>query len=179
MSTLARSVLSRGLLASALSILIAPATADDGPGLGEPVDAETLAAFDFTILPNGDGLPPGSGSVADGRAIYAGQCIACHGADGKGSLNDALVGGQGTLATAEPQKTIGSYWPYATTVFDYVRRAMPLQSPGVLSDDDVYAVTAYLLYLNGIVGGDTSLDAKSLPMVKMPNRDGFTWAYDP
>ena len=106
-------------------------------------------------------------------------CIACHGEKGTGGINDALAGGRGTLASDAPKKTIGSYWPYATTVLDYVRRAMPLQAPGTLSDDDLYAVTAYLLYVNGIIGEDASMDAESLPDVKMPNADGFSWAYSP
>jgi hypothetical protein len=92
-------------------------------------------------------------------------------------VNDSLVGGHGSLATQRPQKTLGSYWPYATTIFDYVRRAMPLQAPGTLSNDEIYAVTAYLLFLNGIVGEDKEINSRTLPLVEMPNRDGFVWAY--
>ena len=162
-----------------LCLVAAPLSADEGPGLGEPVDAETLAAIDFTIMPDGDGLPEGSGTAEEGAGIYLQHCIACHGEEGAGSINDRLVGGRGSLNSDQPIKTIGSYWPYATTVFDYIRRAMPLQQPGTLSDDEIYAVTAYLLYLNGIVEEDARLSATSLPMVEMPNRDGFSWDYSP
>jgi len=145
----------------------------ESPGLGEPVDQQMLAAIDYTILPNGDGLPAGSGTAVDGLAVYRQNCLACHGDGGSGGVNDALVGGHGSLASDKPLRTIGSYWPYATTVFDYVRRAMPLPNPGVLNDDEIYAVTAYLLYLNEVVGEDEVMNAESLPLVQMPNRDGF------
>ncbi len=151
----------------------------ESPGLGVPVDAETLARVDYTILPNGDGLPDGSGTAKKGAAVYQQHCIACHGEGGAGSVNDALVGGHGSLATGQPKKTVGSYWPYATTVFDYVRRAMPLQSPGSLSSDEVYSVTAYILFLNDIVLEIDELNAETLPRVEMPNRDGFVWDYSP
>ena len=161
------------------SILSMPAIAQESPGLGEPVDAETIAAIDYTIMPDGEGLPSGSGSAGEGRAVFNQHCIACHGQNGEGTLNDRLVGGHGTIGTDAPVKTVGSYWPYATIVFDYVRRAMPFQSPGVLSNDELYAVTAYVLYLNEIVAEDAVLDAESLPAVTMPNRDGFVWDYSP
>ena len=160
-----------------LNVLVTAGLADERPDLGVPVDAETLAATDFTVLPNGDGLPDGSGTAAGGAAIYQQHCLACHGEGGTGSVNDSLVGGHGSLATERPQKTVGSYWPYATTIFDYVRRAMPLQAPGTLLNDEVYAVTAYLLFLNGIVGEDKEINSRTLPLVEMPNRDGFVWAY--
>lgn len=153
--------------------------AQDSPGLGEPVDAETLAGIDYTILPNGDGLPEGSGTAVEGAIVYQQHCIACHGEGGTGSVNDALVGGHGTIGTDRPKKTVGSYWPYATTVFDYVRRAMPLQEPGTLTNDEIYAVTAYVLFLNEIIAEDQAMTADSLPGVRMPNRDGFTWDYSP
>jgi cytochrome c len=111
--------------------------------------------------------------------VYATKCLACHGPEGANGVNDRLVGGQGTLTSATPVKTIGSYWPYATTVFDYVRRAMPYPAPHSLSDAEAYAVTAYLLHLNGIIGADDVMDATSLPKVKMPNRDGFRSAIPP
>ncbi len=162
-----------------LALVAVPALADDSPGLGEPVDADTIAAIDYTVMPDGDGLPPGAGSAAEGREVFNQNCIACHGAEGEGALNDRLVGGHGSIGTDNPVKTVGSYWPYATTVFDYIRRAMPLQTPGVLSNDELYAVTAYLLFMNGIVAEDEVLSAASLPAVEMPNRDGFSWAYSP
>ena len=144
-----------------------------------PLDAEALAALDYTVLPDGDGLPPGAGTARAGADVFRQHCIACHGADGEGAVNDALVGGQGSLASDSPQKTVGSFWPYATTVFDYIRRAMPYQAPGTLDDDEIYAVTAYVLYLNGIVSEDDRIDQKTLPLVKMPNREGFTRAWPP
>jgi cytochrome c len=164
-------------LALVLMLCLPPAMAQS-PDLGEPVDDDALAAIDYTILPNGDGLPGGSGTAAEGAVVYRQNCLACHGEGGTGGINDMLAGGLGSLTSDKPQKTIGSYWPYATTVFDYVRRAMPLPSPGVLSDDELYAVTAYLLYLNGIIGERQEMNAQRLPLVKMPNRDGFVWAWE-
>lgn len=155
------------------------ALADESPQLGEPVDADRLAQLDYTVLPDGDGLPAGSGSASEGAQVFQQHCIACHGENATGGVNDALAGGHGTLDSDTPKKTVGSYWPYATTLLDYVRRAMPLQAPGTLEDDELYAVTAYLLFLNGIVAEDATMDAESLPSVKMPNRDGFSWAYSP
>src|SRR5437763_15846481 len=131
----------------------------------------------FAVLPDGRGLPPGSGSVEQGKVIYRPQCVACHGENLQGALADRLIRGRGTLANDDPakppMKTIESYWPYATTIFDYVKRAMPLASPGSLSDDQVYAVTAYILSEAKIVPPDSVLDAKSLAAVRMPNRGGF------
>ncbi len=130
-------------------------------------------------MPDGDGLPDGSGNAAAGRDVYTRNCLACHGENGTGGLNDALSGGHGSIQGPQPQKTVGSYWPYATTIFDYLRRAMPLTSPGVLSNDELYAVTAYLLYINDIIAEDAEMNADSLPDVKMPNRDNFAWGYTP
>jgi mono/diheme cytochrome c family protein len=142
-------------------------------GIGHAASAADLAAWNIDVAADGAGLPAGSGSVSQGKAIYAQQCAACHGAKGEGKPADQLVGGQGTLATADPVKTIGSFWPYATTVFDFINRAMPYNAPQSLKPDEVYAVTAYLLHLNGIVAADAVLDARTLPKIKMPNRDGF------
>ena len=169
----------RKLIAALPLLLVLEAPAQESPGLGEPVDAAYIARIDYTVLPDGDGLPDGSGTAAEGEQVYMRHCIACHGERGEGGVNDALAGGHGSLATDTPRKTVGSYWPYATTVFDYVRRAMPLQSPGVLSNDEVYAVTAYILHINGIVDENDTMNADSLPAVEMPNRDGFTWAFEP
>ena len=144
-----------------------------GPALGVPASAAEIEAMDVSIGPDGAGLPPGSGTPKQGASVYAVKCAACHGAEGVSGINDRLAGGQGTLNSAAPVKTIGSYWPYATTVFDFVRRAMPYPAPHSLTDADAYAVTAYLLHLNGIIGPDDVMDATSLPKVKMPNRDGF------
>ncbi len=153
--------------------------ADEGPGLGKELTAAEVAAIDFTIMPDGDGLPEGSGTAASGRDVYQKNCLACHGENGTGGVNDILSGGHGSIKGPMPQKTVGSYWPYATTIFDYVRRAMPLQSPGILSNDEIYAVTAYLLFINDIIAEDTEMNADSLANVKMPNRDNFVWAYTP
>lgn len=130
---------------------------------------------DFTVLPDGTGLPDGRGNVAQGEVLYRQHCLACHGEGGAGGANDRLTGGVGTIGTDRPVKTVGSYWPYATTLFDYIRRAMPYNSPGTLTNDEIYALTAYLLHVNGIVAADAVIDARLLPAVSMPNREGFVW----
>ena len=155
------------------------ASAPKGPSLGVPATADEIAAIDVSIGPDGAGLPPGSGTPKQGAEVYAAKCIVCHGPEGANGVNDRLVGGQGSLKSPTALKTIGSYWPYATTVFDYVRRAMPYPAPHSLTDAETYAVTAYLLHLNGIIGPDDVIDATSLPKVKMPNRGGFTSADTP
>jgi cytochrome c len=151
--------------------------AQEGPGLGVPVSPEQIAGWSITIPPDGTGLPAGSGTARAGAEIYAQKCAVCHGADGAGQPNDALVGGHGTIATPAAVRTVGSYWPYATTVFDYIRRAMPFMQPQSLTNDETYALTAYLLQLNGIVGENDVIDARTLPRVVMPNRDNFVSAY--
>ena len=147
------------------------------PHFGQPVDSTVAATWDSSIAPDGTGLPAGRGSVSEGAAIYAGKCSMCHGAEGKGQPADPLAGGIGTLASPTPVKTVASYWPYATTLFDYIRRAMPVTAPRSLSDDEVYALVAYLLSIDGIVKKNAVMDAKTLPKVKMPNRQGFIDAY--
>jgi mono/diheme cytochrome c family protein len=141
--------------------------------IGRAVSEAELAVWNIDVTPDGAGLPPGRGSVRQGKAIYDAKCIACHGTEARGHPMDPLAGGHSTLTSATPIKTIGSYWPYATTVFDYVRRAMPLDKPQSLSANEVYAVTAYLLHLNGIVGADATMNAKTLPKVRMPNLRAF------
>jgi S-disulfanyl-L-cysteine oxidoreductase SoxD len=141
--------------------------------IGRSVAESELRAWDIDIRPNGDGLPVGRGSVEQGKSIYEQKCMACHGANGSGQPMERLAGGQGTLTSNDPVKTIGSYWPYATTVFDYVRRAMPLDKPQSLTSDEVYALTAYLLHLNGIVSADAVMDARRLAKVRMPNQQAF------
>jgi mono/diheme cytochrome c family protein len=144
------------------------------PQFGQPISPADLAPWDIEILPSGAGLPPGSGTVAQGEAVYAAKCQACHGEKGAGQPNDRLVGGQGTIrAGTAPVKTVGSYWPYATTLFDYVRRAMPWTNPKSLTNDEVYAVSAYILNLNGIIGANDTMNAQTLAKVSMPNKDGF------
>jgi S-disulfanyl-L-cysteine oxidoreductase SoxD len=162
---------------AALVLAVTLAEAQQGPNLGVEATPEQVAGWDVSIPPDGAGLPPGSGTAKAGGEIYTAKCFACHGERGQGLVNDRLAGGQGTLATDSAVKTIGSYWPYATTVFDYVRRAMPYPQPHSLSDQEAYALTAYLLYVNGIVGENDVIDAKTLPRVKMPNRDNFIRVY--
>jgi len=147
------------------------------PDLGRVATPAEVAGWDVSIAPDGRGLPPGRGTSSQGAIVYQQKCQNCHGEKGAGQPNDRLVGGHGTLASKTPVRTIGSYWPYATTVFDYVRRAMPYSQSHSLSDDDVYAVTAYLLHLNEIIAETDVMDAQALPRVKMPNRDNFILAY--
>jgi S-disulfanyl-L-cysteine oxidoreductase SoxD len=151
------------------------ATPEGRFGFGMPATKEEIAGWDIDIAASGAGLPPGSGSVAQGEALFAKLGAKCHGAKGEGTdAAPALVGGMGSLNTDKPVKTIGSYWPYATTLFDYIRRAMPADKPQSLTPDEVYALCAYLLHLNGIVPADAVMDAKTLPQVVMPNHAGFT-----
>ena len=161
------------LAAGAALIATAAFAATPSPNLGRAPSAAELSAIDISITPDGRGLPAGSGAVEQGAAVYAAKCQSCHGANGAGGPNDRLTGGIGSLASPKPVKTIASYWPYATTVFDYVRRAMPITAPQSLTNDEVYAVTAYLLSVDGIVPKDARLDAQSLPKVQMPNQGGF------
>jgi cytochrome c len=142
-------------------------------GVGQKPTPEEIRALGTAIAPNGDGLPEGSGTAAAGREVFAAQCSRCHGPTGEGDVGPALVGGRGTLRTARPLKTVGSYWPYATTLWDFINRAMPFDEPGLLKPSEVYAVAAYILNLNGIIQESEAMDAKSLPQVRMPNRDGF------
>jgi S-disulfanyl-L-cysteine oxidoreductase SoxD len=142
-------------------------------GVGHPPTAEEVQAWDLTIPSDGQGLPSGSGTAALGQAIYTERCASCHGEKGEDPKYNRLVGGQGTLATDKPVRTIGSFWQYATTLWSYIRRTHPFDEPGSLTADQAYAVTAYLLYLNGIISEQDIMDAKTLPLVKMPNRDGF------
>jgi S-disulfanyl-L-cysteine oxidoreductase SoxD len=167
---------------SAIVLLLAGASAfaavaQEGPRLGVPATPEQVAGWDDSIGPDGAGLPPGSGTAAAGKTVYEAKCLACHGVDGAGQPNDRLVGGQGTLREAAPIRTVGSYWPYATTVFDYIRRAMPYVTPHSLTADETYAVTAYLLALNNVIAQDAVMDASTLPKVVMPNRASFDSAY--
>jgi mono/diheme cytochrome c family protein len=171
----------RNLSAVMTSILAlaayASSMAQETPNLGRPATPAEIAAWDASIPPDGAGLPPGSGTPEQGAVVYVQKCQACHGEKGAGKPNDQLVGGQGTLTSKSPVRTIGSYWPYATTVFDYVRRAMPYTESKSLTSEEVYAVTAYLLHLNGIIGAQDVMNAQSLPQVKMPNRDNFIVVY--
>ncbi len=142
-------------------------------GLGRPATEAEIKTWDIDIDPTGAGLLPGRGTVQQGAAIYANKCAACHGPTGTEGPKDRLVGGQGSLATANPIKTVGSFWPYATTLYDYIYRAMPLNAPQSLVPNEVYSVVAWLLHQNGIIPANMVIDAQTLPAVKMPNRDGF------
>jgi cytochrome c len=149
------------------------ARAEERFGIGRPATEAEIAAWNIDIDRDGRKLPPGSGSVAHGREVFEAQCASCHGVRGEGGTGERLAGGQGSLASAKPIKTVGSFWPYAPTLFDYIRRAMPMNAPQSLSDDDVYAVSGYVLHLNGLAPEDAVFDAPSLAAVRMPNRDGF------
>ena len=165
--------LKAALLAGAIALLGAGAHAEERYGIGRPATPSEIAGWNIDIGRDGANLPPGNGSVARGRIVFSEQCAACHGDKGQGGVGDRLVGGQGTLASPKPIRTVGSYWPYAPTLFDYIRRAMPQNAPQSLSNEDVYAVSAYVLSLNGVVPDNAVLDAKSLAAIRMPNRDGF------
>src|SRR5689334_3466983 len=160
-------------VAIALSAFSHEARAQSPYGIGRPATAAEIAGWNIDIGRDGSNLPEGSGSVSHGREVFAQQCASCHGEKGEGGLGDRLAGGQGTIATPKPIRTVGSYWPYAPTLFDYIRRAMPQNAPQSLSNEDVYAVSAYILNLNGLVRDDATLDARSLAAIKMPNRDRF------
>jgi mono/diheme cytochrome c family protein len=142
-------------------------------GVGRPPTAEEVRSVAGAIAPDGTGLPAGSGSVGAGRQVFTAHCARCHGPMGEGDVGPRLAGGQGTLATPRPLKTVGSFWPHATTLWDYINRAMPFDHPGLLSPPEVYAAVAFVLNLNGIIRDDQVIDAASLPKVLMPNRDGF------
>ena len=171
-----RAALVAGLLLTTCVASAAPADQGAPFGFGATPGAGDLARF-VSPLADGRGLPAGSGSAADGEKLYQTQCVACHGATLQGGIGDRLVGGRGTLVnddpTKAPVKTVESFWPYATTLFDYIKRAMPLMAPGSLSDDEVYALSAYILSQAKIVAADAVLDQSTLARVRMPNRDGF------
>lgn len=163
-------------IATIAGVVLAGATGvrAQGPyGIGRTATPAEIAGWDIDVGRDGSGLPPGSGTVSQGREIFDRQCASCHGAKGEGGVGDKLVGGQGTLATSKPVRTVGSYWPYAPTLFDYIRRAMPQNAPQSLSNEDVYAVSAYILNLNGLLPADATLDATTLAAIKMPNRGQF------
>jgi cytochrome c len=167
------SLLAAMLVAACATVEDGDSPRGTGPRLGEPATPADIASVDISIPPSGSGLPPGAGDARAGAKVYAAKCQVCHGEKGAGKPADPLVGGIGTLTAPSPVRTVGSYWPYATTLFDYTRRAMPTTAPRSLSADEVYAVTAYILYLNGIISESHTLDAQTLPRVQMPNRDGF------
>ena len=154
-----------------LALAAAPRAQAQSPyRIGRPATPAEIAGWNIDIDRDGTNLPSGRGSVSRGHKVFDQQCAGCHGAKGEGGVGDKLVGGQGTLATPKPIRTVGSYWPYAPTLFDYIRRAMPQNAPQSLSNEDVYAVCAYILNLNGLLPSDAALDAKTLSAIEMPNR---------
>jgi S-disulfanyl-L-cysteine oxidoreductase SoxD len=166
----------RALVAVALTMLAlsyAHVFAQDSPHLGKAISESDVAAWDISILPDGTGLPPGSGTAAQGSMVFAAKCAVCHGENGKGGTAAALVGGPPLTSGIETVKTVANFWPYATTIFDFTRRAMPWQRPRTLTNDEVYALTAFILAQNKIIGDGDVMNAQTLPKVRMPNRDGF------
>ena len=162
------------LVLAAARFGVAAAAADlEGPRLGRAVTADVAARASLNVFPDGRGLPPGRGTAVQGEPLFRQHCAMCHGAGGKGASAEELSGGSEPLTSEYPDKTIGLYWPYATTVFDITRRAMPMFAPGSLTADEVYAITAYLLAANGVIGERDEMNAQSLPKVRLPNREGF------
>ena len=155
--------------------LVSPALWAQAPtyNRGRTPTAEEIEAWDIDVDRDGNGLPPGSGTAAEGLKIFARKCAVCHGPIGEGGIAKRLLGGNGSLSTDKPMKTIGSFWPYAPTLWDFINRAMPASQPGTLTANEVYALTAFLLYRNEIIGENDVIDAESLPKVQMPNRNGF------
>jgi mono/diheme cytochrome c family protein len=145
------------------------------PKLGEHATTADIAAHNTMVFPGGEGLPQGRGNAVVGEKLYLHHCVVCHGPNGRGGSGGELAGGHNALTSEFPDQNIGTYWPYATTLFDFIRRAMPMNSPGSLNDDEVYALTAYLLFENGLLAPDAVLDATTLAAIKMPNRNGFIW----
>ncbi len=162
------------LIAPLVASVAAWAQAPDYKNVGRAPLPDEIRAWDTSIGPSGKGLPPGSGTAKEGAELYANKCAVCHGEAGEGSLMaPQLVGGQGTLTSPRPVLTVGSYWAFATTAYDFISKAMPRGQEGSLKPNQVYALTAFLLYKNGIIKETDVLDAKTLPAIKMPNRDGF------
>lgn len=171
--------MSKTLLAIYVALGVSAGAAAQTPDLGHPVDETDLAPWDLSVPPDGHNLPAGAGTAREGAKVFQNRCAACHGETGRENETGLapLAGGIGSLSGPMPVKTVGSYWPYATTVFDYIRRAMPYDAPKSLNTSEIYAVTAYLLHINGIIAEDAVMNAETLPEVEMPNRDGFTPAW--
>jgi S-disulfanyl-L-cysteine oxidoreductase SoxD len=161
------------LCALVFTVSCVSADGNSGYGLGRQATNEEIRAWNIDASPTGEGLPSGRGTVKQGAQVYASKCAACHGPTGIEGPKDQLVGGQHTLATPKPIRTVGSYWPYATTLYDYIHRAMPFNAPQSLTAEETYSVVAWLLFQNQIIGEDAVIDARTLPKVQMPNRNGF------
>jgi cytochrome c len=161
------------------SVALAPVTAAGAsepataPRLGHALTIQQAQRQGLNVYPDGRGLPTGRGTASDGRKLFQQKCAGCHGDAGRGATAEELAGGEAPLNSASPDKTIGLYWPYATTIFDFTRRAMPLNAPASLTSDEIYALTAYLLFENRVIGEHEEMNASTLPRVRMPNRDGF------
>jgi cytochrome c len=172
--------LAASLLAAAVVALSCSTGFAQNGGLGKPITEQDIKHWDIAVLPDGSNLPPGSGSPEQGAKVYAEKCSSCHGDAGKGGVSPAypaLVGGAPLTDGIDTVKTIANYYAYATTIFDYIRRGMPYNMPRSLNDDEVYSLTAYILALNNLIGQNDVMDAKTLPKVKMPNRDNFIMPY--
>ena len=168
------------LAAACMLSFCAGAAFAQNAGLGKPISEADVKQWDIAVLPDGSNLPPGSGTPAQGATVFAQKCSACHGDAGKGGVSPAypaLVGGRPLTDGIDTVKTIANYYAYATTVFDYTRRAMPYNMPRSLTDNEVYSLTAYILALNKLIGDDDVMDTTTLPKVKMPNRDNFIAPY--
>lgn len=166
--------LKRAVAAALLIGLPVAAGADERTGLGQPATPEEIAGWDVDVRPDGQGLPEGSGNVLTGEEVYVERCAVCHGEFGEAvGRYPVLIGGEDSLTSDDPVKTVGSYWPYATTLWDYIYRAMPFGEAQSLTPDEVYAITAFLLYQNDVIEDDATLDRDTLAAVEMPNRAGF------
>jgi len=164
----------RAAFAAVLALANAGPSCAETPHLGKPIDEAAIANWDISIMPDGAGLPKGSGTPAQGAPIFAEKCAACHGDQGKGGgIAAAVVEDHKLEGISASRKTIKNFWPYATTIFDFIRRAMPFTEPRSLKDEEVYALTAYILAENKLIGPNDTMNAETLPKVKMPNRDNF------
>ncbi|MEC8356385.1 MAG: cytochrome c [Pseudomonadota bacterium] len=164
------------LKASALavcSVAVLVSTAQEQVRLGQTITEASLTEFDLIAEPGGIGFPSGSGTAKQGRTIFQNRCALCHGSNGEGNSAATVLVGGNMQSTDSPLRTVGSYWPYASTVFDFIRRAMPANAPKSLTDEETYKVAAYVLYLNGLVAEDEIMNAQTLPQVRMPNAEGF------
>lgn len=163
------------LLTAILALVSMPAGSEggSGPGLGEPASATLIERWSISVYPDGRGLPDGAGDATTGRRLYQQHCLGCHAAAGAGGSADRLANPERSLTEAYADKTIGNFWPYATTLFDFIRRSKPMNRPGSLDNDEVYALTAYLLHINDLIAADAVIDKTTLPRLVMPNSDGF------
>ena len=154
-------------------IAVAEKNFSKSPGLGQTADKSIVNSWNLDVFPTGEGLPTGFGTARSGKKVYEKYCLSCHGVEGSGDSAEELAGAIHSLTEDPPDKTIGTYWPYASTIFDFTRRSMPLNAPGSLNNGELYSVTAYLLFLNEIINENEVMNSQTLPKVKMPNRDGF------